>query len=151
MFRKEPQALSQWSPALVAEGAALQRTILDGIAPALAPGGYLIYSTCTFNTRENEGSVARLLERPDFRPLDLRSWMAEEEAAAQAAGEQLLWSPVGTGADGVRLLPGLVRGEGQFCALLQRGADEESPEVPKLRKYLREDEISEYDKEKVLG
>ena len=132
MFRKEPQALSQWSPALVAECAALQRKILDGIAPALAPGGYLIYSTCTFNTRENEGSVARLLERPDFRALDLRSWMAEEEAAAQAAGEQLLWSPVGTGADGVRLLPGLVRGEGQFCALLQRGADEESPECGRL-------------------
>ena len=33
----------------------------------------------------------------------------------------------------------------------KRAADEESPEVPKLRKYLREDEISEYDKEKVLG
>lgn len=127
MFRKEPQALSQWSPALVAECAALQRKILDDIAPALAPGGYLIYSTCTFNTRENEGSVTRLLERPDFLSLDLRNWMAEEEAAAQAAGEQLLWAPLGTASCGVRLLPGLVRGEGQFCALLQRGADADRP------------------------
>lgn len=115
MFRKEPLAVSQWSRRKVEDCAALQRKILSDIAPSLAPGGYLIYSTCTYNAQENEGSVASLLENPDFKALDLHSLMAAEEKKAQGAGESPLWS------DGaVRLIPGLVRGEGQFCALLQK-------------------------------
>ena len=130
MFRKEPQALEQWSRRKVEECAALQRKILSDIAPALAPGGYLIYSTCTYNTLENEGSVASLLENPGFEALDLRSLMAAETAKAAEAGESLLWSklPVSSGsgagseATAVRLIPGLVHGEGQFCALLRSSA-----------------------------
>ena len=140
MFRKEPQAVEQWSPKKVEECAALQRSILDDIAPALAPGGYLIYSTCTYNTQENEGSVRHLLESGAFEAIDLKVLMSQEAAAAEAAGETLLWSPLSAAAasdsaapagahaadadaapaDVVRLIPGLVHGEGQFCALLHQ-------------------------------
>ena len=48
MFRKEPAALAQHSPALVAQCAALGREILENAAALLAPGGVLVYSTCTF-------------------------------------------------------------------------------------------------------
>lgn len=125
MFRKEPQAASQWSLRKVDDCAALQRKILSDIAPALAPGGYLIYSTCTYNPRENEGSVASLLENPEFEALNLRSLMASEMAKAAEAGESLLWSSLQgehSGASAVRLVPGLVHGEGQFCALLHKNA-----------------------------
>lgn len=57
MMRKEPEAIAQWSPAFVAECAALQRSIICDIWPALQPGGLLIYSTCTFNPEEDEGNV----------------------------------------------------------------------------------------------
>lgn len=140
MFRKEPQAVEQWSPKKVEECAALQRSILDDIAPALAPGGYLIYSTCTYNIQENEGSVGHLLESGAFEAIDLKVLMSQEAAAAEAAGETLLWSllsaaaasdaaaPAGAHAadadaapaHAVRLIPGLVHGEGQFCALLHQ-------------------------------
>ncbi len=126
MFRKEPQAVEQWTPKKVEECAALQRNILDDIAPALAPGGYLIYSTCTYNTQENEGSVNRLLEGGAFEAVDLKKLMSQEASAAETAGETLLWTaltapaPAETPAHAVRLIPGLVHGEGQFCALLHQ-------------------------------
>ena len=126
MFRKEPQAVEQWSSKKVEECAALQRSILDDIAPALAPGGYLIYSTCTYNTQENEGSASHLLESGEFEAVDLKTLMSQEASAAESAGETLLWSalpapaPAEIPAHAVRLTPGLVHGEGQFCALLRQ-------------------------------
>ena len=140
MFRKEPQAVEQWSPKKVEECAALQRSILEDIAPALAPGGYLIYSTCTYNIQENEGSVRHLLESRAFEAVDLKKLMSQEASAAETAGETLLWIPLSAAAasdaadpagshaadadaapaHAVRLIPGLVHGEGQFCALLHQ-------------------------------
>ena len=126
MFRKEPQAVEQWSPKKVEECAALQRSILDDIAPALATGGYLIYSTCTYNKQENEESVNHLLEGGAFEAVDLKKLMSQEASAAETAGETLLWTaltapaPAETPAHAVRLIPGLVHGEGQFCALLHQ-------------------------------
>lgn len=166
MFRKEPQALGQWSLKKVEECAALQRSILDDIAPALAPGGYLIYSTCTYNRQENEGSAAHLLESGNFEAIDLKFLMAGETAAARNDGQTLLFSPLNSArtdtpsasvppaadtpsapvlptadtpaascsgtafpqACGVRLIPGLVHGEGQFCALF-RDSKKFSPSV----------------------
>lgn len=54
MMRKEEIARSQWSHRLTEECALLQREILRDIAGILRPGGYLIYSTCTFNLKEDE-------------------------------------------------------------------------------------------------
>ena len=114
MFRKEPQAVEQWSSKKVEECAALQRSILDDIAPALAPGGYLIYSTCTYNTQENEGSVKHLLDSGDFDAVDLKTLLSQEAAAAETAGEILLWTALkrsdATPAYAVRLISGLVHG-----------------------------------------
>lgn len=54
MMRREPIARTQWSTNLVTQCAALQREILTNSVKALRPGGFLIYSTCTFNAVENE-------------------------------------------------------------------------------------------------
>jgi NOL1/NOP2/fmu family ribosome biogenesis protein len=54
MMRKDDEAVTQWSPALVEQCAQRQREILSDIWPALRPGGLLIYSTCTYNRQENE-------------------------------------------------------------------------------------------------
>lgn len=67
MMRREPVARSQWSEGLVNSCALMQRDILADVAPALAPGGYLIYSTCTFNTRENEANCRYIIEELGFR------------------------------------------------------------------------------------
>ena len=78
MFRKEPEALRQHSEALVRQCAALGAEILDSAAEALAPGGELVYSTCTFAPEEDEAQVGAFLARhPEFTLLP-----ALEHAAA---------------------------------------------------------------------
>ena len=67
MFRKEDAAVADWSEETVRMCADRQAEILRSAAQMLAPGGRLVYSTCTFAPEENEGSVSRLLRgRPDF-------------------------------------------------------------------------------------
>ena len=62
MFRKMDEAREEWTPASVEQCVARQRDILAEAWRALRPGGKLIYSTCTFNDREDEGVVRWLVE-----------------------------------------------------------------------------------------
>ena len=57
LFRKDPDAASQWSPEAVDVCAGRQKRILAAAGPLLRPGGYLIYSTCTYNEQENEENM----------------------------------------------------------------------------------------------
>lgn len=67
MFRKNDEACSEWSLSAVQMCAERQDEILDCAASMLAPGGRLVYSTCTFAPAENEGSMMRFLARhPEF-------------------------------------------------------------------------------------
>lgn len=69
MMRREPIARSQWSEELVEQCRGLQREILSDAAKALRPGGTLIYSTCTFNERENEGNALWIEESLGLKPV----------------------------------------------------------------------------------
>lgn len=103
MFRKDAEAVEQWSMDNVALCEARQRRIIADIWPALAKDGILVYSTCTFNTRENDGNV---------------------EWAAATLGAEICTPAMDFGWLGTRhgysLVPGLVRGEGQYCAALRK-------------------------------
>jgi 16S rRNA C967 or C1407 C5-methylase (RsmB/RsmF family)/NOL1/NOP2/fmu family ribosome biogenesis protein len=71
MFRKNPEAVSQWSPENSALCAARQDTVLDQASRMLKPSGLLVYSTCTFSTEENEGTLRRFLSaHPEFSLLE---------------------------------------------------------------------------------
>lgn len=107
MFRKDDEAVDQWSGETVALCAARQRRILADVWPALTHGGILIYSTCTFNRFENDGNI---------------DWIASELGAEiQDIGCQFD-GPVQT-EHGFSLAPGFVRGEGQYCAALRKNDD----------------------------
>ena len=72
MFRKEAVAVTQHCEALVKQCAELGAQILDNAAACLAPGGEMIYSTCTFAPEEDEGQVAAFLQRhPEFSLADV--------------------------------------------------------------------------------
>ncbi|MBR4774849.1 MAG: hypothetical protein IK008_01970 [Bacteroidales bacterium] len=103
MFRKDPQALAEWSLSTVDFCAARSKRILSDIWPALKPGGLLIYSTCTFNHLENDDTVA---------------WMADELGADVLPPKP--FPPVVNTRYGQLLLPGLVPGEGQYVAALRK-------------------------------
>ena len=62
MFRKDEGAVADWSLQNVNMCAARQRQIIEDIWPALKPGGYMIYSTCTFNRHEDEDNVRWIID-----------------------------------------------------------------------------------------
>lgn len=103
MFRRHPEARSEWNAESPAGCARRQGDILDSAAIMLRPGGRMVYSTCTLNRIENEDVVeAFLLRHPDF-----------ELAAFKIPG---LDAPKGM----LTVYPHLVKGEGHFVALLRR-------------------------------
>lgn len=57
MFRKDPKAREQFSQAVVELCAARQKRILADVWPALRAGGYLVYSTCTYQDAENDANL----------------------------------------------------------------------------------------------
>ena len=67
MFRRDPQAVADWSQEHSATCAVRQLAILDSAAKCLRDGGVLVYSTCTFSFRENEDVIASFLDsHPEF-------------------------------------------------------------------------------------
>lgn len=130
MFRKDPKSRSTWTPALVRRSAAMQLGILKAAARLVRPGGWLLYSTCTFEVEENEGVLTRFLEtHRDFEPVPLPQYPGFEPGRPEAL------DPPGpdTLRHAVRLWPHKVQGEGHFVALLQRTQGPEPEELPPWR------------------
>lgn len=68
VIRKKPEIRFK-DPAALSQLPAIQRDILEGLAPCVRPGGVLVYSTCTVLARENEDVVRDFLRmHPDFAP-----------------------------------------------------------------------------------
>lgn len=112
MMRKEEVARSQWSEGLIRQCCVLQREIIDNAVEMLAPGGYLIYSTCTFNTAEDEDNAAYIAERHGLMPVD-----------TGLAGKYGIHPQVKGDIPCLRFMPGLTRGEGLFVAVFRKPED----------------------------
>jgi NOL1/NOP2/sun family putative RNA methylase len=105
MFRKDERAREEWSRANVEMCVERQREILESAWEVLKPGGVLIYSTCTFNSHENEEQVQWLIDEMDAEYLPLKigeDWMITETER------------------GYRFLPHKTRGEGLFMAVVRK-------------------------------
>lgn len=128
MFRKDTGAIADWSTKKVGDCQGLQREIVADIWPQLKPGGILIYSTCTFNARENEENVA---------------WIADNLGAEYVGIDvERQWGITGSLVDAApvyRFLPGYTRGEGLFMAVLRKRGNGEQhagsgkPHLERLR------------------
>ena len=94
MFRKGEQAQDNWSVNNVMLCASRQKRIVSDVWPALREGGFLIYSTCTFNRYEDEDNV---------------EWLCNE-LGAECLQQRHFY-------------PGEDRGEGFFAALLRKNGD----------------------------
>ena len=105
MFRKDDEAIEDWSLANVKMCQNRQREIVSAIWPTLREGGFMIYSTCTYNRLEDEDNVR---------------WIADE------LGAEIISVPVPdawniTPSPFYHFYPHRVKGEGFFCALLRKG------------------------------
>lgn len=70
---RRPDARWAWSPARLERARRLQAALLAAVAPLLAPGGVLVYATCSVEPEENEGQVADFLRaHPGWRQTESR-------------------------------------------------------------------------------
>lgn len=110
LFRREPEWRAGWSEDVVAHCAARQDRVLRDVLPALKPGGWLIYSTCSYSAQENE-SIADLL-------------IAEHGLESVPVGVEAEWQVEETrsvnGAYGYRFYPHRLQGEGFFAAVFRK-------------------------------
>lgn len=104
MFRKDEEAVRQWSEETVELCCARQKRILADVWPSLKGGGLLIYSTCTFNQKENDGNA---------------EWAANE-LGADIVTPECEFSQIIPTCYGYSLAPGFAPGEGQYCAALRK-------------------------------
>ena len=114
MFRKNPEAASEWSLANVKNCAARQSEILDNAAEMLVPGGKIVYSTCTFSPEENEQVIASFLEQhPEFE-------LIRKDVPEFDHGRPDWANHIPQLAFTFRLWPHHLHGEGHFAAILQK-------------------------------
>ncbi len=130
MFRKDSEAVNQWSPSLVNECAERQKEIIDNLWDSLRPGGFFIYSTCTFNRKENEDMVTHILDNYDAESVEIKidsDW-------------GIVKSPVlPNGIYAYRFIPGIIRGEGLFMTVFKKAGEyiskkEKNAKKPKQNK-----------------
>lgn len=123
MFRKDAGAIAEWSETNVEHCWRLQREIIADIWPCLKPGGLLIYSTCTFNDKENERNV---------------EWIAQELGAIpdlpSIPSEWNITRSIGSDLPACRFIPGVSKGEGLFLCVLRKSlADDIAHEEKRKR------------------
>ncbi|NGZ75692.1 RsmB/NOP family class I SAM-dependent RNA methyltransferase [Saccharibacillus alkalitolerans] len=151
MFRKDPDAVRQWEKHSVEVCTVMQRDILDTVASMLAPGGRIVYSTCTFSPEENEAMIALFLARhPDFvvgemphSPLFAPGRPEWAAGLAESGGglSPLLHEPAQGGepalrpealaqtARAARIWPHLAEGEGHFVCVLEHTGEKAAREA----------------------
>ena len=146
MFRKEEAAVTDWSEEIVEMCARRQQEILATAAKMLAPGGRLVYSTCTFAPAENEGVISKFLQsHEDFSVAEVSApWFAPgrpewiEDKNPELAKTFRLW-------------PHKLGGEGHFAAVLEKteGGMAGEPALEKpipmdkiLGAFIRENELA---------
>ena len=118
MFRRQIEARDEWSENAPRGCADRQLGILAEAAKMLAPGGHMVYSTCTFNDTENEGVLERFLQaHPEFALVPFALCGLPRAEAGY-----------------LHLYPHEMRGEGHFVSLLQKRADAPAAPEPAKKK-----------------
>ena len=117
MFRKSDEAVAEWSEENVIACANRQWEIMKNAASLVKPGGYLLYSTCTYSIEENEMTVDRFLfENEDFELVPVKKELSDITRPGitfdEAKCESLNLAR--------RFYPHASEGEGQFIALMKR-------------------------------
>lgn len=128
MFRKDPEARDEWSLDHVQLCALRQERIMDQAAALVKAGGYLIYSTCTFNERENEEIVKYVVSEFAYEPVRIPlqpEWNIVESNIETDEGQFF----------GYRFFPHLVPGEGLFVTVLKRSEDAEVLEPRRVKDF----------------
>ncbi|MEA4972971.1 MAG: RsmB/NOP family class I SAM-dependent RNA methyltransferase [Candidatus Metalachnospira sp.] len=116
MFRKDPDIIKAWGESMTEFCVSAQKEILEACARAVCDGGYIIYSTCTFDPAENENQIDAFLSRhSEFElceiPKELGLSNGHPEWCESRNPELIKCG---------RLWPHKIKGEGHFVAKLRK-------------------------------
>ncbi|MDR1896554.1 MAG: rRNA cytosine-C5-methyltransferase [Prevotellaceae bacterium] len=136
MFRKDANALKNWSPEQIKHCAARQLRIVHDVWNSLKPGGFMLYSTCTYNIEENETAVRYITERlgAESIPVDISPFNGIQPSLNSAV-------------NACRFFPHKTRSEGLFISLIKKHGElkpsnpRKSKQVgkfPDLRSWIKE-------------
>ena len=126
MFRKDEATIREWSEQNVEKCWQLQRDIVDDAWHCLNSGGLFIYSTCTFNTKENEENIRYFLQHYDDMevvPIDIRPEWNITGSLLEDFHEAVY-----------RFIPGITRSEGLFMCVMRKSL----PPVPSQKRGRQE-------------
>ncbi len=143
MFRKDPDLIRSWQEHGPDYYGPIQKGILFQAVGMLKPGGYLLYSTCTFAKEEDEDVIDWILkECPELELVPIPLW---EGARSGLDGKEV-----------IRLFPHCVEGEGHFLALLRKKEGEASiqkeipsgknPDAASIRQMEKESDFLEWER-----
>jgi 16S rRNA C967 or C1407 C5-methylase (RsmB/RsmF family)/NOL1/NOP2/fmu family ribosome biogenesis protein len=129
MFRKDKNAIAEWSEENVNKCSIRQTEIIDAISNCLKEDGLLVYSTCTYNEQENDLIIEHLLNNDEFEKVDVLN----------------LPEGIVTTKYGYQFFPHRIKGEGFYCSILKyKGATKSEPKAStnkpptEFKKYLTE-------------
>ncbi|MBS1491739.1 MAG: rRNA methyltransferase [Bacteroidetes bacterium] len=124
LFRKNPEAMQEWSEENVAHCSLRQQRIVNTIWPALKQNGVLIYCTCTYSEKENEENIKWLVDNKKAESVALKvksDWGVEEIHNENSFG--------------YRFYPHKITGEGFFISVLQKKECEEEIKIKVKKKF----------------
>lgn len=137
MFKKEEAAIEEWSEENVIRCSIRQKDILDSAEKMLKPGGYLIYSTCTFSPEENEMVIEEFLNKyENFKIVEIDKRYGFSRGYYELVNNIELKKSI-------RLFPHKLRGEGHFVCLLQK-LDGDMGNAKPFKSNLKKDELRDY-------
>ncbi len=135
LFRKDPDSMKEWSPKNVESCSLRQRRIVSDVWPSLRQGGVLIYSTCTYNEKENLENMTWLHSKQDLECIQLvpkKEWGVETINKGKVFGYQCF--------------PHRVKGEGLFLAAVRKknGGSQPNSKSKDVLKYPTNSQVREF-------
>lgn len=122
LFRKDPDAINEWSVSNCTLCENRQHRILEDVLPALKTNGFLIYSTCTFNPGENDEVI---------------NWLCHEHGMeVKKIPTPDNWNIIQTSSGGYAFYPHKIKGEGFFCCVLRKIKESEINYTPSKNKKI---------------
>ncbi len=106
MFRKEPDALIQWNSKKIKACTVIQQNLLQIADKLCAPGGYIIYSTCTYNRDENENQLIKFVQNQSYTSIPIQNSYAQESICNKVYA--------------YRFFPHLLKTEGLCLSVIQK-------------------------------
>ncbi|MCR5553696.1 MAG: hypothetical protein K6F08_03035, partial [bacterium] len=143
MFRKNPETILEWNNELPAKNAQRQFDILSEAVKCVKPNGYIVYSTCTYNTLENEGVVLRAIKELGLKIVKVSNEIEKitDDGIEIESGFDLKLAR--------RCYPFGTLGEGQFICLLQKVQKNEQKEEKVIKNLQKTAKVGQ-NEQKVL-